>query len=157
MSDKNGLKALMNPIYKYGVIVAVLCEIVSLPFLGWNPQFAYGLTLGTSIAIVNYYLLAFAAGRIGSRGRGASLAILGYMARLGIYGAAFYMSYRIGTASGLATLLGYMTLKISTYYVYGFKPGFKKGPPTGKKYNDLDQDGWPEPKPNWITKILKRR
>ncbi len=52
------------------------------------------------------------------------MAVLSYVVRLIIYGGAFYMSYQIGTVSGLATLLGYMTLKMGMYYTYGFKPKF---------------------------------
>lgn len=124
MPNTNQMKTFQGQIFKYGAIIAILCELLSLPFLGWSPQFAYGLALGTCVAVVNYSILTFSAKKIIYGGKGASMAVLSYVVRLIIYGGAFYMSYQIGTVSGLATLLGYMTLKMGMYYTYGFKPKF---------------------------------
>lgn len=142
MSDKNELKAFKNQIFKYGIIAAVICEVASLPFLGFNVKFTYGLVLGTCTAIVNYSILSFTATRIVNRGNGAWLAVLSYIIRLLIYGGIFYISYKVSVASGIASLLGFMTLKAGIYYVYGFKPKFSVSDAKGKKLNDLDNDEW---------------
>jgi hypothetical protein len=155
MTKENELIKFKNKILKYGIIVALLFELISLPFLGWNVRFAYGLALGTCIAIVNFNFLAFTTRRILDRRKGVGLAVMGYMLRLFLYGGGFYMSYKLGTASGLATLLGYMTLKIAIYYVYGFKPKFTESSAKGKKLNDLDNDLWAkEGKRHWYTEIF---
>ncbi|MDD2216596.1 MAG: ATP synthase subunit I [Eubacteriales bacterium] len=146
MIDNKELNAFKNQIIKYSVIVALLCEIVSLPFLGWNPRFAYGLTLGTCIAIANFNLLVFASKKALDRGKGAGLAFIGYIFRLFLYGGGFYMSYRLGTDSGLATLFGYLTLKIGMIYLKGFKPKFSESSAKGKNLNDLSNDQWAEEK-----------
>jgi len=146
MSDKNELKAFKNQIFKYGIIAAVICEVASLPFLGFNVKFTYGLVLGTCTAIVNYSILSFTATRIVNRGNGAWLAVLGYIIRLLIYGGVFYISYKVSAASGIAALLGFMTLKAGIYYVYGFKPKFSESSAKGKELNDLDNDEWSKSK-----------
>ena len=146
MIDNKELNAFKNQIVKYGVIIAILCEIISLPFLGWNPRFAYGLALGTCIAIANFHLLVFASKKVLDRGKGVGLAFIGYILRLFLYGGGFYMSYRLGTDSGLATLLGYLTLKIGMIYLKGFKPKFSESSAKGKKLNDLNNDQWAEEK-----------
>lgn len=156
MTKENELAKFKSQVIKYGIIIAIICELISLPFLGFHLRFAYGLTLGTSIAIVNFYFLAFTAQRMLDRRGGAGLAVMGYMLRLFLYGGGFYMAYKLGTASGLASLLGFMTLKIAIYYVYGFKPKFSESSAKGKKLNDLDRDEWAkEGKRHWYTEIFK--
>jgi hypothetical protein len=156
IDKKNELTTFKNQIFKYGIIVALLFELISLPFLGWNPRFAYGLALGTCIAIVNFNLLAYSTKKILDRGRGAGLAVLGYMLRLVLYGGGFYISYRLGTTSGLATLLGYVTIKFGMYYVYGFKPKFSESSAKGKQLNNLDEDEWATQEKRPILKELIR-
>lgn len=149
------LKAFNKQIYKYGLIVALLCELLSLLILGWSPKFAYGLALGTCIAIVNYNILLFSAQGIIRGGRGILLSVLGYAIRLAVYGGAFYVSYMAGTESGIATLLGFVTLKTGMVYAYGFKPKFSENSVGGKKLNDLDNDCWSEQKSNKDGRIRK--
>ena len=139
---KAGLKTSVDPLYRYSICAAVIIELGSLPFIGWDPLFAYGLALGTCIAIVNYRILAISAKLALDLGRGISLAVIGYIVRLAIYGGAFLLSYKTGTAAGIATLLGYMTIKLGIFYLYGFKPGFASRSYKGVKLKDLDQDIW---------------
>lgn len=133
---------LINPLYGYCILIAVIIELGSLCIIGWVPQFLYGLALGTSVAIINYKLLVLSSKASLKMGRGLSLAIVGYCVRLVIYGVAFYVSYKIGTVSGIATLFGYMTIKLAMFYVYGFKSGFKPRDYKGANLRDLDQDQW---------------
>lgn len=119
------LAAFKNQIVIYGILVAILFQLASLPFLGPEVKFSYGLALGTAIAIVNFNIMEFTVRKTISGG-GGILAFAGYMIRLLIYGGAFYMSMQVGTASGLATLLGFLTLKISIYYLHGLKARFSK-------------------------------
>ncbi|GAB1475898.1 hypothetical protein MASR2M70_07300 [Bacillota bacterium] len=139
---KEGHKTQITPLYGYSILVAVIIELASLFIIGWTPQFLYGLALGTAVAIINYKLLVFSSTMVLKMGRGLSLAVLGYCARLAIYGLVFYMSYKIGTASGIATLLGYMTIKLAMFYVCGFKSGFKPRDYKGVNIRNLDQDQW---------------
>lgn len=140
--EKNGPKKSIDGLYGYSILTAAIIELGSLPFIGWNPLFAYGLALGTCVAIVNYNLLVLSSKTALDMGRGISLAVVGYIVRLTIYGGVFLLSYKTGTVSGIATLLGYMTIKLSMFYVYGFKPGFASRRYEKAKIKDLDQDRW---------------
>ncbi|MBR0599188.1 ATP synthase subunit I [Sinanaerobacter chloroacetimidivorans] len=135
------LTAFKNQIFFYGIIVAALCELASLPFLGLNRMFSYGLALGTAIAIVNFNIMEFTLKKA-LAGRGGSMAFIGYILRLLIYGGAFYMSMRVGTISGLGTLLGFLTLKAAIYYLHGFKAKFSKDrkvrPEVQAEYEKMD-------------------
>jgi hypothetical protein len=59
--DNLELKAFMAPIFKYGIATACLMAAASMLVIGWDPFFVYGLTLGTSVSIVNHILLAYTA------------------------------------------------------------------------------------------------
>lgn len=140
MNDITGFK---NRIFLYGVIISLICALISLIFIGINAQFLYGLALGTSIAIVNFHLLALTLKKV-LGGYGAYLAFIGYLLRLVIYGGAFYASMRVGLISGMGTLLGFMTLKISLYYLHGFGAKFSTGrkvsPEVQAEYERMDAE-----------------
>lgn len=150
--DKNGPRKSINGLYGYSVLAAAIIELGSLPLIGWNPLFIYGLALGTCVAIVNYNILVLLSQKALDMGRGISLAVVGYIVRLGIYGGVFLLSYKTGTVSGIATLLGYMTIKLSMFYVYGFKPGFASRRYEKAKIKDLDQ----EPKKDIDGRVINR-
>jgi hypothetical protein len=140
--DKTERRTKVDPLYCYSIIAAAIIMAGSLPIIGWNPLFAYGLALGTCIAVVNYNILVFSSKAALDRGRGVGLIIIGYTLRMAIYGGVFLFSYRTDTVSGIATLLGYLTVKLGMFYKYGFRPGF-----SGKRYGkgqlkDLDSDPW---------------
>lgn len=125
VNGMNELTAFKNKILLYGIITALLVQLFSLPFLGLNAKFGYGLALGTSISIVNFNIMEFTMKKALSGG-GAFVTFIGYMIRLMIYGGSFYISMKVSTISGLATLLGFLTLKASIYYLHGFKAKFTK-------------------------------
>ena len=133
---------MINPLYGYSILAAAIIELGSLLFIGWNPLFAYGLALGTCVAIVNYNLLVWSSKMALAMGRGVGLAMIGYVMRLAIYGGVFFLSYKTGTASGIATLLGYMTVKLGMFYMYGFKPGFASRRYEEGSLKNLDEDQW---------------
>lgn len=140
--DKTELKRLANSLYGYSICAAIIIEAGSLLFIGWNPKFAYGLALGTCIAIVNYNLLVLSSKAMLEKRHGMSLGFIGYLVRLAIYGGVFLLSYSVGIVSGIATLFGYFTLKLGIFYLYGFKPGFASRKYDKKNLNDLDSDRW---------------
>lgn len=140
--DNRGSRELVHPLYRYSLLAAAIIELGSLPVIGWSPLFAYGLALGTCIAVLNHNLLVISSKKVLEMGRGVSLALLGYILRLAIYGGAFYLSYKAGTVSGIATLFGYMTVKLGMFYVYGFRPGSTKKDYKNVELKDLDRDPW---------------
>lgn len=137
----NGLTAFKNEIFKYGIIVAAIVELASLPFLGPDVQFLYGLILGTAISIVNFNLMEITFKRA-LVSKSSVIAFVGYLIRLVLYGGAFYMAMKVSNISGLASLLGFMTLKAAIYYLHGFKAKFSTGrkvrPEVQAEYERMD-------------------
>jgi hypothetical protein len=122
----NCLTAFKNEIFKYGIVASAIFELASLPFLGWDGRFFYGLLLGTAITIVNFNLTAITS-RLTLELQKVVVTYLGYLIRLCIYGGTFYLSLRAGMISGLGTVLGFFTLKLAILYLYGIKAKFSKG------------------------------
>jgi hypothetical protein len=112
--------------YIYAISAAMLIHLLSLPFLGLDIRFSYGLAFGTVVAIINHRILEKAGEWALIGGRGAGLIVAGYMIRLAIYGGAFLYALKLGTASGIACLLGFTTLKLGLIYVYGIRPTIQK-------------------------------
>jgi hypothetical protein len=142
------ITAFKNRIFIYGILTAVIFEAGSLFFLGFNRDFAYGLALGTAIAIVNFNILAFTLQMVIANGK-KWLMLASYMMRLCIYGFAFYMAATIGYVAAAGTALGFVTLKIAIYYLHGFRAKFSKGrkarpEPEEKKRSRLDFLRWQE-------------
>ena len=107
-------------------LIAGIIELGSLLFIGWSPRFLYGLALGTLVSIGNFSLLT-ATSKLALLTKKAMLInMFGYLVRLAVYCGTFLISYRLGTAPGIGTLLGFMTLKIALYHEHGIKPGLKK-------------------------------
>ncbi|MDF3000813.1 MAG: hypothetical protein K0Q48_932 [Bacillota bacterium] len=138
----NGLTAFKNRIFKYGIMVSAIVELASIPILGFDVQFLYGLALGTAIAIVNFNLMALTFQFVLKR-RNASLAFIGYLIRLAIYGAGFFASLQVGIISAMGTALGYLTLKLAMFYLHGLKAEFSKGRIVREEPEEL------QPKKHW--------
>ncbi len=128
----------MNSIFKYSVIAAALIQAAAVLLFGWDLPFAYGLILGTCVSMVNHSLMAFTSNLCLSAKGGPLLGIAGYIVRLAIYGGVFYISYMTGPSSGMGTVLGFLTIKLAIYYLYGFKPGFSSRSYENVKLNSLD-------------------
>lgn len=137
-----GLTTFKNEIFKYGIAAAAVIELASLPFLGLDAQFLYGLFLGTAIAVVNFNLMDFSF-RLALELRKGAIAFLGFLLRLAVYGVAFYMSLRVGLISGAGTALGFLTLKLALFYLHGYRPKFTKGRTVREEPEEL------QPKKHW--------
>lgn len=121
MKDNSKFK---NRIFFFGILAMVLMEIISLPILGFNIKFLYGLLLGTAITVVNFSILIITMSRILS-GSNKFMATVSYIFRLFVYGGVFLVAINAGKMAGLGCVLGFLTIKLSIYFVYGLKPGFK--------------------------------
>jgi hypothetical protein len=126
------LTAFKNQIFFYGIIVALIFEGGSLFFLRFNVSFAYGLTLGTAVAVVNFNILVFTSQRLLLSGR-AWAGFSSYIVRLAVYGFAFYMALRISYTAAIGAALGFLTLKVAIYYLHGFK-GLSFAPSEKREY-----------------------
>ncbi|MDR2132191.1 MAG: ATP synthase subunit I [Clostridiales Family XIII bacterium] len=116
----NDLAAFKNRIFLHGLSIALIFEGGSLLFLGLDAGFAYGLALGTAVSIVNFNILARVSRRLLDGGR-PWMSFVGYIARLAVYGFAFYMALRVSHIAAIGAALGFLTLKLAIYYVHGFR------------------------------------
>lgn len=119
------LSKFKNQIFLYGIFVMILMEVISLPFLGFNIKYTYGLVLGTAIAIVNFNILTISSSWM-LTGKNKFFASLSYLIRLLIYGGVFYIAMKTSYMAGLGSVLGFMTLKVSIFYIHGVKPGISR-------------------------------
>ena len=122
MSDLTSLK---NKIFFHAIIIMGIIEVISLPFLGLDVKFGYGLLMGTCISIVNFNIMAFTFSRALQNGN-KLLVILSYFLRLAIYGFALISAFKVSNQAGLACILGFLTVKLAIYYLHGFKAKFSK-------------------------------
>lgn len=112
--------------YIYVIAAAIVMQLLSLPFLGVDLRFSYGLAFGTVVGIVNHRILEKVGEWALIQRRGAALIVLGYMVRLALYGGAFLYALQLSTASGIACLLGFLAMKIGVVIVYGIRPMIQK-------------------------------
>lgn len=122
----DGLTSFKNEIFKYGILILAIFELASLPFLGWDAQFFYGLSLGTAVTIVNFNLMTLTL-RITLERRNIAISYFGYLIRLALYGVTFYLALKTGLICAVGTLLGFFTLKLAMLYLHGIKAEFSKG------------------------------
>ena len=122
MSDLTGFK---NKIFFHAIIIMGIIEVVSIPFLGLDVKFGYGLLMGTCISIVNFNILAITLNRALQNGN-KLLVILSYFLRLAIYGFALISAFKVSNQAGLACILGFLTVKLAIDYLHGFKAKFSK-------------------------------
>lgn len=122
MSDLTSFK---KQIFFHVVIIMGIIEGVSLLFLGLDIQFGYGLLLGTCISIVNFNIHAFTLKRVLQSGN-QLLIVLSYFFRMTLYGIAILSAFKVSDKTALACALGFLTVKLALYYIYGFKAKFSK-------------------------------
>jgi hypothetical protein len=117
----NDIIVFKNEIIKHAVFFAIICELISILFLGFSAKFSYGIILGTTISIVNFYILYFTIKKILTLRKGSFIIFLGYIVRLSLYGLSFYKCIQISYISAIGVVIGFLTIKISIYYTNGFK------------------------------------
>ena len=113
-------------IYKYTLVAAVLFELGSLPFLGFDLRFLYGLVFGTCVSVMSFAALIFMSKTVLRSGK-KGMAVLGYFVRLPLYGIGFYLCMRTGVIAGIACLFGFMTATVAIIYVHGVKAKYSMG------------------------------
>ena len=121
------LKSFKGQIIKYTIVVTLIIEACSIPVLGFNVGFLCGLLVGAVVAIASFLALIIISKRVLGTGE-KWMASAGYLIRLPVYGAAFYITLKVGgTVAGIASLFGFLTTNFSMIYIYGIKSKFSKG------------------------------
>ena len=114
-----------NKIFIYGILIMIVTELISLPIRGFDWKFSVGLILGTAIAIANFNIMTIISVMI-LQGKSKYLATLSLIIRLLLYGGVFYVSMRLSVSAGIASVCGFMTLKLAIFIIHGIIPFFKK-------------------------------
>ena len=107
------------------IALAVVVEVISLPFLGWNILFTYGLAIGTVVAIVNTNILSRAAEKAVATNK-PRVVTISYILRMVIYGGAFLFSIKTARVAGIGTAIGFFLPQVSMYIVVGLFPIIRK-------------------------------
>jgi hypothetical protein len=127
MNKKEDFTKFKLQIFKYTLATAAIFGLGSLPLLGVNVPYLYGLALGTCAGVFGFNILIFISKKVISR-RKAWLAPLGYFIRMPIYILAFFLCYAgYGFTSGIGCILGIMTVQVAIIYVHGIKAKLTKG------------------------------
>lgn len=121
----NKLLEFTKNIYKYAIICGAIFEIISVIVIGLNMKFAYGLAIGTLIAIFNFSLMSFVFNKMLNE-KNIGLSILGYIIRLGLSAAVIIVTLKIDIICAVGALLGLLTIKISIFYLHGIKNKLQK-------------------------------
>ena len=120
------LTAFKTQIIKYSLILTVIFEAGSIPLLGFSVEYLCGLLAGTLTSVSGFIMLVATSKKVVASGE-KSIAVLGYLLRLLIFGAVFFIALKLGGAIAMiACFLGFMTTKVSIFYVHGVKAKFSK-------------------------------
>jgi hypothetical protein len=109
----------------YSIIAAGIAEVVSLPIVGASILFSYGLALGAAVAIINLHVLSSTITIATESGRKGA-AILGYIVRIAIYAAAFWLTVRTSLLSGAGAAIGFLLPRAVMYIMYGALPAVRR-------------------------------
>ena len=107
------------------VVLAIIVEIISLPIIGWNTLFVYGLAIGTVVAIINTNILSKAVEKAVENNKRKYI-IITYILRMVLYGGAFALSLKTANIAGLGTAIGFFLPQISMHIVAGLFPKIRK-------------------------------
>jgi len=117
MDQTNDLALFKKEICIYALVTAAIFEIISIPIAGIGIEFAYGLCLGTAAAIVNFSVMAFTFSRMAET-KSTGITVLGYVVRMAIYAAVFFVALKAGLTSTAGAVAGALTVKIAIYYLH---------------------------------------
>ena len=113
-------------IVKYTLIITVIFEAGSFPFLGFSLEYLIGLLAGTAVSIFGFLMLYMMSEMVLNTGQ-KWLSSAGYMIRLMFYGIAFLICAKFGgLVAGVACLIGFMTGIFAIIFVHGIRANFSK-------------------------------
>ena len=132
------LKSFKKEILLAALCVAAFAEIISLIVYGPSLWFAAGLAAGTATTI-GCFLILTRTGAMTEITKKGGIIVLGYFARMLLYGAVFFLCIKIRVPCGFGCLAGFVSLHFGILILYGVVYRFFR-----KKKNPLN--AWTEPK-----------
>lgn len=131
------LKSFKKEILLTALCVAVFAEIVSMIVYRPSLWFATGLAVGTATTVACFLILT-RTGAMTNITKKSGIVVLGYFARMLLYGVVFFICIKIKVVCGFGCLVGFVTLHFGILILYGIVYRFRK------KKNPLND--WTEPK-----------
>ncbi len=123
--------------------MAVLAELISLAVIGPSLWFSGGLAVGTAVTMICFLILT-RTGALTEIMKKGGIIVLGYFARMLLYGVVFFLCIRANVTCGFGCLAGFITLHFGILVLYGivYKLILKKKNPLNdwtepKEWNDL--------------------
>ena len=111
--------------------------MISLPVLGPNILFPYGLAIGTCVAIIALNIISFTVGQAAESGKRKPV-VIGFIIRILFYGGVLYLAVSTSVLSLTGAAIGLVLPHIAMYIMYGLVPAVRR---RTKK----------EPAPAWIA------
>lgn len=108
-----------NEVLKLNIIIILICEAVSIFFIGFDFNFALGLIISTIAAAINLNILYLFVKISVCNNRGIIFNLLGYVIRMMIYGLALYFSIKISNTSAIGTIIGFLAINLSMFFTQG--------------------------------------
>lgn len=132
------LREFRNEIILYGAIMAAVAEVISLLVIGPNALFTAGLAAGTAVSVLGFIILIKTGESLMKESKKSPI-LLGYIVRLFLYGAVFFICIKLSLPCGFGCGIGFVTIHFGIMFLYGIVYKFIK-----KKKNPLND--WTEPK-----------
>ena len=147
------LKEFRNEIIIYAIVMAAVAEVVSLFIIGPSVMFPAGLAVGTAVSIIGFIILVKTGETLMEESKKSPI-LFGYIVRLFLYGAIFFICIKLSLPCGFGCGIGFVTIHFGIMFLYGIVYKFikkKKNPLNDwtepKEWNDLsvydDEDDWP--------------
>lgn len=114
------IKKLNIEVAIYTLVAGLICQVLSLAFLGLDLAFGMGLWTGVLVTIINFLLLTYGAILTIERERPA-LGVFGFLFRMIIYAVIFALCVRYNTTMGIGAAIGFVTQKFALVYVGAVK------------------------------------
>ncbi|MCL1895817.1 MAG: hypothetical protein FWG03_04645 [Clostridiales bacterium] len=105
----------------YTIIAAAAVEAISLPILGPDILFTYGLAIGACAAVINLNIISVSVDRAVRQGRKGPV-ILGFVLRALLYGGAFWLAASTSGVCGVGAAAGFLLPRIVMPIRFVFLP-----------------------------------
>ena len=109
----------------YTIIAAAAVELISLPAIGPNIFFSYGLAIGACAAVIALNIIGLSIDRAAERGKKKPV-IFGYILRVLLYGGALFLAVNTSFLSFTGAALGLLLPHAALYVMFGLVPAIRK-------------------------------
>ena len=99
--------------------------MISLPVLGPNLLFSYGLAIGACAAIIALNIISFTVTQAAQSGKKKPV-ITGFIIRILLYGGALYLAASTATLSLVGAAIGLILPRVALHVMYGIAPAIKR-------------------------------